>query len=203
MTPHPGAGGGAETISGASLPVPQKVKRIGPRLRSARVERRLTVEQVAAAAGLSKGFISRLERADASVSLAALIRICDVLGMQIGSLFDDVHEGLLHESEAPALDYGGAHMEHRLLTPRHMRRFQVVKSVIEPQGGAGEERYTWPGEAEFVHVIKGKLELEIEGDCYLMTAGDSISFSPQAPHTYWNPSQRVRTVALWVVAPAP
>lgn len=187
----------------ASASVGRRVTRIGPRLRSVRQERRLTLEQVASAAGLSKGFVSRLERADASVSLAALARICDVLGVSIGSLFDDVHDGVLSEAEAPAVDYGGARMEHLLLTPLHAPRFRVVKSLIDPGGGAGEEMYTWPGEAEFVHVIEGEIELEIEGEIHPLGPGDSMTFSPRVPHTYRNPSTRHRAVALFVISPAP
>jgi transcriptional regulator with XRE-family HTH domain len=180
-----------------------RATRIGPRLRSVRQERRLTIEEVATAAGLSKGFVSRLERADASVSLAALLRICDALGLPAAALFEDVHDGLLHESDAPALDYGGSCVESLLLTPPRTRQFQVWKIVLQPGGGAGEEQYTLPCEAKFVHVSEGELELEIEGDVQLMSAGDSITFSPRVPHTWRNPSTRARTVAFFVVSPAP
>jgi transcriptional regulator with XRE-family HTH domain len=192
-------------MTGTTIPSDpdHRVTRAGPRLRAIRRQRRLTIEEVAARAGLSKGFVSRLERADASVSLSALLRICDILGVTIGSLFDDVHEGPLRGGDAPALDYGGADMEHLMLTPASLLRFQVVKSVIKPQGGAGEEEYTWPGEAEFVHVTEGELELEIEGDSHTLAQGDSLTFSPRAPHTYRNPSARRRSVALWVISPAP
>ncbi|MGB3337961.1 MAG: helix-turn-helix transcriptional regulator, partial [Devosia sp.] len=53
---------------------------IGTKLRTARKTRGLTLDQVAQAAGLTKGFVSRLERDDVSPSVASLVTVCEVLG---------------------------------------------------------------------------------------------------------------------------
>jgi transcriptional regulator with XRE-family HTH domain len=47
----------------------------------------LTLAQVAEASGLTKGFLSRLERDETSPSLATLVQLCQVLPLTIGSLF--------------------------------------------------------------------------------------------------------------------
>ena len=60
---------------------------IGTKLRSARKARNLTLDQVAQAAGLTKGFVSRLERDDVSPSVASLVTVCDVLGLRVGAVF--------------------------------------------------------------------------------------------------------------------
>ena len=61
---------------------------IGAKLRAARKLRSLTLDQVALAAGLTKGFVSRLERDDVSPSVASLVAVCDVLGLRVGELFE-------------------------------------------------------------------------------------------------------------------
>jgi len=61
---------------------------IGNRLRSARKLRGLTLDQVAQSAGLTKGFVSRLERDDVSPSVASLVAVCETLGLRVGELFD-------------------------------------------------------------------------------------------------------------------
>ena len=72
--------------------------RIGPRLRARRLERGLTISEVAGEAGLTAGFISQLERDLTSASLSSLYRICAVLGIRVGNLIDDVPSGTLLSS---------------------------------------------------------------------------------------------------------
>ena len=62
-------------------------RRIGAQLRAARLAARMTMAEVAEQAGLTKGFVSKLERDLANVSVASLIRLCDALGVSVGSLF--------------------------------------------------------------------------------------------------------------------
>ena len=61
---------------------------IGARLRAARLAARKTMAEVAAEAGLTKGFLSKLERDLANVSVVSLMRLCDALGIPVGSLFE-------------------------------------------------------------------------------------------------------------------
>ena len=61
--------------------------RIGAQLKAARLAARMSMAEVAEQAGLTKGFVSKLERDLANVSVASLIRLCDALGVSVGSLF--------------------------------------------------------------------------------------------------------------------
>ncbi|WP_369792948.1 helix-turn-helix domain-containing protein [Kocuria sp. ZOR0020] len=47
----------------------------------------MTVEQLAAAAELSKGFVSRVERDLTSPSVDALVRLCRALRVEVGEVF--------------------------------------------------------------------------------------------------------------------
>ena len=58
--------------------------RVGARLRAARLAQRRTVAEVAEAAGLTEGFLSRLERDRATASVAALVRLCAALDLAVG-----------------------------------------------------------------------------------------------------------------------
>ncbi len=60
---------------------------LGERLRALRQERGLSIAQVAQSTGLTKGFLSQLERNLTSVSLAALARICSALGVRFNCDF--------------------------------------------------------------------------------------------------------------------
>jgi transcriptional regulator with XRE-family HTH domain len=178
--------------------------RIGARLRALRLERGLTISEVAEAAGLTAGFISQLERDLTSVSLSSLYRICAVLGIRAGDLIDDVPSGRLirrDEQSRRSLAMGDA--EHLLLSSGEERRFHVTESRIPPGGSAGEELYTLPADVELVYVLQGSLELRVGEEAFILDEGDTLSYSPRDPHTWRNPSETEEAVVLWTALPNP
>ncbi len=62
---------------------------IGRTIRSARMERDLTLKQLARRTGLSVSLLSQIERAESSASIASLFRIALALGVKMADLFDD------------------------------------------------------------------------------------------------------------------
>lgn len=177
--------------------------RIGPRLRNARRARGLTIEQVADAAELTKGFLSRLERDGTTASVASLVRVCDALGIKVGSLFEEAESALVREGDARPINFGGEGVRDVLYTPTTEQRLQVLRSRVEPGGGGGDDLYTLASEAEFVYVLSGRLEVRLSSQAHLLEAGDGLTFSPREPHTWRNPSDSEPALALWVLSPAP
>jgi transcriptional regulator with XRE-family HTH domain len=178
--------------------------RVGARLRAARKERGLTMSEVAERAGLTPGFISQLERDLTSASLSSLYRICAVLGLRVGALFDDVPTGRLIRREEQArrsLPIGDA--EHLLLSSSEERRFHVTESHIPPGGSAGREQYTLPADVELVYVLRGSLELRVRDETHLLEEGDTFTYSPRDPHTWRNASDSDEAVVLWTALPNP
>jgi transcriptional regulator with XRE-family HTH domain len=169
---------------------------IGPRLRQLRRERGMTIPQLAAATGLTNGFISQLERDLSSASLSSLARICDALGVRIGDVVDRVDVG---GEEAVTI----AGQEHLLLTPAEEHRFHVTESHLAPGAGSGEEPHTLPADAELVYVREGALELRVGGRKRLLRAGESFSYSPRQPHQWRNASESDEAVVLWLAVPNP
>src|SRR4051794_32037269 len=80
---------------------------IGARLRTARQAAGLTLAAVAEQAGLTKGFLSRLERDEVSPSVASLVTVCGILGIGVGSLFEAPQTSLVRAGEAPPINFGG------------------------------------------------------------------------------------------------
>jgi transcriptional regulator with XRE-family HTH domain len=176
--------------------------RIGPRLRSARHDRGLTIADVAEATGLTKGFLSQLERDETAASLSSLARICDALGIRIGDLTDRETPELVRRDERPRVDFTERH-HHYLLSPPDVRSFQAIESVIAPGGTAGDVPYTFPADAEFVYVLAGTLELHVNDERYTLEEGDGFTYSPRDPHTWLNPSELEPAIVLWVAVPNP
>ncbi|NJC72609.1 helix-turn-helix domain-containing protein [Planosporangium thailandense] len=176
--------------------------RIGARLRAARQRQGLTIDQVAASAEVTKGFISRIERDETSPSVATLVTICEVLSLPIGTLFESPQTDLVRADEAPRIQLTGAGADERLLTPRGQARLQLIRSVIEPGGTGGTELYTLNCEIEVLHVLHGTIELVFSQHTERLGSGDAITFSGREPHTWINPDQARSAEVMWVIAPA-
>ena len=174
---------------------------IGPKLRTTRLAQGLTIAQVAEATGLTKGFISRIERDETSPSVATLVTICQVLSLAIGSLFEaDDHEVIALE-DAPLVNFGGSRVTERLLTPRAESRVQVLRSVLEPGASGGADYYSISCEAEVLHVLAGAITLRFPHEEITLYAGDSVTIAGREPHTWVHGSPDPAEV-MWVITPA-
>lgn len=186
-----------------AIPLPARERApIGPRLRAARKARRMTIEALADATGLTKSFLSKLERDATSASVASLLRVCDALGLRPGTLFDTPATSLVRGDHAPPVNYGGDGVDDALLTPGSEPKVMAVRSDIEPGGNSGAEPYTMDADIEVAHVISGEIELVVGVETHLLGTGDTLTYDPREPHSWRNPSSTPARV-LWLLTPAP
>lgn len=177
--------------------------KVGARVRSLRRERGLTIEQLAAATGLTKGFISQLERDRTAPSLSSIARICDALGVRLSHIFETEPAPALVRKHDRARVEAPFASENHLLSSREEERFQAIESEIAPGGGAGEELHSLPGEVEFVYVLAGTLELRVGEETHVLGEGDAITYPLPKPHTWRNASETKSLRVLWVSVPNP
>jgi transcriptional regulator with XRE-family HTH domain len=177
--------------------------RIGARLRAARKANGFTLDQLAAASGLTKGFLSRLERDETSLSVASLITLCEVMSIDVGSLFSAPEVALVRRDTAPAINLGGTGVSERLMTPRGQARVQLVHTTAEPGATGGAELYTINCDLEVLYVLNGSVDLVFSDRRQRLTAGDALTFPGGEPHTWENTSATRSAEMVWVLAPAP
>jgi len=174
---------------------------IGARLRNARTAQGLTLAQVAAAAGLTKGYISRLERDETSPSVATLVQLCQVLSMPVGALFAEPEIQKVTLEEAPPINLGGTGVHERLVSPRSESRVQIIRSSMAPGASGGHELYTISSEVEVLHVLAGRVTARFVDRSVPLTAGDSLTFPGREPHT-WSADPETGAEVMWVIVPA-
>lgn len=177
--------------------------KVGARVRALRRERGLTIEQLAAATGLTKGFISQLERDRTAPSLASIARICDALGVRLAHIFE--HEpapALVRRCDRPPVEGPFPTANHLLSAPEEPR-FQAIESELAPGAAAGDDLHSLPGEMEFVYVLAGGLELQVADETHLLEEGDAFTYPLGKPHTWRNPSASEPARVLWVAVPNP
>ncbi len=115
---------------------------IGAKLRSTRIAQGLTLAQVAETTGLSKGFLSRVERDETSPSVATLVQLCQVLSLPVGALFAEPEIQRITRADAPHINLGGVGADELLMSPRGEQRVQLLRSTLEPDAHGGHELYT-------------------------------------------------------------
>jgi DNA-binding transcriptional MerR regulator/quercetin dioxygenase-like cupin family protein len=171
---------------------------IGPRLRRLRAKRGVSLAEVAAAAGISIGFLSALERSQMSASVGTLRRLARYYRTNILDFFDatELNTRLVRPPKRKVLEAGpGVRMEllawgNKVMEPHLFR--------IAPKAGSGES-YAHEGE-EFLFVLRGELKISLDGEEYHLKRGDSFYFESATPHHWKNPG-RSETWLLWVNTP--
>ena len=174
------------------------VASVGPRLRRLRAKRGVNLAEVSAAAGISIGFLSALERSQMSASVGTLRRLARYYRTNILDFFDatELNTRLVHPLKRKVLEAGpGVRMEllawgNKVMEPHLFR--------IKPAAGSGES-YAHEGE-EFLFVLRGELNIALDGEEYHLKRGDSFYFESATPHHWKNPG-RSETWLLWVNTP--
>lgn len=170
----------------------------GPRLRAARRAQNLTLSTVAEEAGLTKGFLSLVERGRASMSVPNLLAVCGVLGISVGSLFDFPSEPVVDRGRRSQM--GGIGVDEFVLTAMDQRDLQVMRSEVSGGGGSGGA-YRLDTGTVFAYVLSGTVLITVDGEERTLTAGRSTSYPGSSLHSWANADDVVPAEVLWVFAP--
>ncbi|MFF4417192.1 helix-turn-helix domain-containing protein [Streptosporangium sp. NPDC001559] len=184
---------------------------VGARMRRFRKERGLTLRGLAAASGLSIGFLSQVERGISAIGLTALNGVAAALGRGVGDFFGE--EPRREEPQAPqppghftltraqagATEYISGQQTYRMLSARGQNLVLEPLLVRIAPGGRREDAYGHPGE-EFAFVLEGELIYEVDGVEHRLHPGDSVHLRSAVPHSMYNDTDRVTTVVS-VVTP--
>lgn len=185
---------------------------LGEDLRGLRRAQGLTLEDLAAASGKSVSFISKIERGQARPSVTTLQELAGAVGVPVGWFFET--DGPAPAEERPfvvragrrrKLSYSGLSstdymgFEDHLLSASLDGQLALGMSTYQPGGNSGDELYTHDGE-EAGLVIKGQIDLHLEGKVFRLETGDSFSFAASIPHRYSNPGDGEAQI-VWANTP--
>ena len=177
---------------------------LGTEIRGLRKARKLTLSDLAATSGLSVGYLSMVERQKAMPSIKALMSIAQALGVTIGWFFEagTVHpqeRGLVvRRSRRRRIDYSTGIVDE-LLSPSLKGTLELVLCRLAPGATSGEEPYSHSSEEAGV-IVRGRLELWVDGQSVLLETGDSFGFESTRPHRYRNPGPD-ETEVVWAITP--
>jgi len=181
-------------------------KFIGKKLKETRLKNDMTIQVLAARAGVSSNMISRIERGLTVPSVEVLMRLAGAFGKSLSFFVEEAEKGcsVVHVRRGGGEPIFFFEDKHQILSLSQGLRdpsFSVFFDTLEPGCSSGEGYMVHTGE-EFAMILEGEVLFEIDDEPYLLEAGDSLTFKATLPHR-WENRFSGKTVVLWVVAPAP
>ncbi|MDT0316880.1 helix-turn-helix domain-containing protein [Streptomyces millisiae] len=158
-------------------------------LRRLRTERGLTLDALAARAGVSRGMLIQIEQARTNPSVGTVVKVGDALGVSITTLldFDQAPKVRLVPAEQAVRLWSTAAGSHSTLLagteapgPLELWEWRLMP---------GESSASDPhpiGTSELLHVTAGVLTLRLDGVDHEVPAGASASFESHVAHAYRN-----------------
>ena len=168
---------------------------LAQRIRARRLEKRLTLEEVASRTGLTRSWLSKVENFRVTPSLPALGQIAAALEIRLAELVEglDEHPRLVvvrrDERKTIRRDKPRSHIRYESLAfKRPDRQMDPFLLHIPPEES---KRPAMPHEGEeFLMVISGRVSFEYDGQAHALAAGDSLYFDASAKHRLLNLSKK-------------
>ncbi len=181
-------------------------KLIGRKLKSSRLKRDKTIQELAEMSRVSSNMISRIERGLTIPSVEILMKLADALGLSLSYFVEEAEQsGTVVFTPAgqgdPIFFFEDKHRISSLTQGLRDPGFSVFVDTLEPFCDSGEGGMVHTGE-EFAMVLDGRLHFVIAGEEYQLEKGDSVGFKASLPHSWKNNSDEQARI-LWIVSPPP
>ena len=174
---------------------------LGRRLRGLRRKRHLTLEQLAAATGLNRGYLSRLENGEKSPSIATTLKLAKALEVSTAALFgESVEETDLHlvrvanrvRASGP-VETGGYQLVH---LSQGSSSDGLVAFVLHPSDKFDEDGRAEHAGTEGVYVLEGKIEMRLADRSIGLAAGDYLQLPGHLSHQIRKVSKRASVLVV-------
>lgn len=179
---------------------------IGKKLKSSRLKRDRTIQELSEISSVSSNMISRIERGLTTPSVEILMKLADALDVSLSYFVQEAEKGSTviftpTGQGEPLFFFEDKHQISSLTQGLRDPGFSVFVDVLEQGCDSGEGGMVHTGE-EFATVLEGGIEFVIDGEDYTLGPGDSLCFKATLPHR-WRNIHDGRTRVLWVVSPPP
>ncbi len=175
---------------------------MGKRIKSIRKRKNLTLQEVSEKSGMSATAISAIERNVSSPTVTTLAAIGRALGESLSSLLGEgeIDYVVTRTGTRERLAMDIRNVEFRgLAAGVPGQRFHPKWSILKPGASSGEDLVNHPSD-DFFFVIRGALDMEINGTSVRLEEGDSIYFRGNTPYRWKTDPEGEDTHILLVTA---
>lgn len=179
---------GAPELDGTDSPERSLERALGHQIRTFRRQQDLSVADLAGAAGLSAGMLSKIENGGISPSLSSLQSISRALQVPLSALFASLEErqdcSYVQAGQGVTIDRRGTKIGHIYQLLGHVLRGDIV---VEPylitlrEDAVAHTGFRHSG-VEFIYMLDGEVDYRHGAQSYRLRAGDSLLFDSSALH---------------------
>lgn len=163
-------------------------RQIARNIKKIRLEKKMSQEKLAQLSGLTKGYISKIEKSDKAPPLSTISKIAHALDSDITILTaedlespGDISLCIVRQGEGKKISsvtLGGYHYE----ALAHKKSGKNMEPFMLMPGFEEKAIFSHEGE-EFMFIIEGSHEFVYDNKKYILHEGDSIYFDSIIPHT--------------------
>lgn len=160
------------------------------RVTELRQQHRFTLEQLAAASGVSRSMLSQIERGRANPTLAVTYRIAQAFGISIGELVDDPSASagieVVYGNDPATLFRADHECQIRTLSPLHQEKsVEFYEIRLQPRARLASSAH-YDGTRELFTVAEGCARILSGGTSCDLSNGDTAQYRADVDHCITN-----------------
>lgn len=165
----------------------------GSELRKVRKSKKMTLQELSERSDLSISFLSQVERGLRTLTFTSLNKISDALEVDVNFFFGDSNSNVKKRTTNSSVN--GETFSYTSLVGK-MTDPDFIPAVIELKANESQQvPYRHVGQ-EFVYVLSGQLEVELDGKKETLYANESIHIDSSIAHHWYNDTNEITTILL-------
>jgi len=176
---------------------------IAESLKRLRSDRKLSLDNVAKLSGVSKSMLGQIERGEVNPTVSTVWKISNGLKISFTQLMSRPESDIEIVDKykiQPLIEDNGKVRNFPIFPFDSTRRFEMYS--LEIDGGGNLEAEPHPrGTQEFVTVFSGEVTINVNGEGYVLTTGNSMHFKSDSPHAYMNSGDALCSFSMVIYYP--
>ncbi|MEJ6388776.1 helix-turn-helix domain-containing protein [Gymnodinialimonas ulvae] len=177
-------------------PKAQNDPNLGALIRKRRKQANLTLQALCDEAGLSVGYLSQVERGQATPSLGTLAQIARGLdvGLEYFIVTQKPGDSLTRAGARPQFSIDGSSMRYEAIST-DLPGAELSSYLLHVPPGYVSEMVSHEGE-EIIYLLEGSITQTLGGQRFILQQGDSLHYAGTTPHA-WSNETDTTTRILW------
>lgn len=164
-----------------------KTAELGKRAAFLRKQKGMSLDDLAASSGLTKGYLSKVERGLSVPSISTALKLASSFGMSVGQLLGDeeVQEAMtvVRKAERRPFMRGGSPTDSNYESMAGHKSLGAMEPfIMKPPREFDDDRLFQHVGEEFMFVLQGAVEIEFPTRRVRLDEGDSIYFDAHLLH---------------------
>lgn len=162
---------------------------IAKNIKDLRLSKKITLDELEKITGLTKGYLSKIERSHKAPPFSTLHKIARALEVDITFLLKenseelrDINLDIVRKDERKAVVTRGSLYGYQYEALAYKKPGKNMEPYIISPTFDDEAIFQHEGE-EFMYVLEGTHEFIYDGKKYVLNEGDSVYFDSAVPHT--------------------